>query len=202
MEERGPGLRERFKVTRPWGLAESLLTSAVSVRKLQRTLYAKAKAEPSYRFYSLWDKIYRSDVLEVAYRRCRKNKGSAGVDGQTFEQIESHGVEAWLVELGDGLRTGTYRPQPLRRVWIPKRNGKQRPLGIPCIRDRVVQMAVNLVLLPIFETDFSSSQYAYRPKLDAKMAVRRVYFHVAERGLTDSSSRRAEKRREVGLVAC
>jgi len=166
-------------------LAEGLPTPINSVRKLQRTLYAKAKAEPSYRFYSLWDKVYRSDILEAAYRRCRRNKGSAGVDGQTFEQIESQGVESWLAVLEDELRTGLYSPQPLRRVWIPKRSGKLRPLGIPCIRDRVAQMAMNLVLQPIFESDFIESQYAYRPRLDAKMAVRRVYFHVAERGLAE-----------------
>lgn len=172
-------------MTRPWGLAKGLPTPAVSVRKLQRALYAKAKAEPEYRFYSLWDKIYRSDVLDIAYQRCRKNKGSAGMDGQTFDDIESYGVADWLVELEEELRMGKYRAQPIRRVWIPKRNGKLRPLGIPCIRDRVVQMAANLVLQPIFESDFSPSQYAYRPRLDAKMAVRRVYFNVTQRGLTE-----------------
>ena len=185
MEERGPSLWERFKVTRPERLAQSLLTPAVSVRKLQRTLYAIAKAQPEYRFYSLWDKIYRWDILHAAYLRCRKNKGSAGVDGQSFQQIESEGVLSWLAELEEELRTGNYRAQPIRRVWIPKRNGKLRPLGISCIRDRVVQMAVNLVLMPIFESDFSDSQYAYRPRIDAKMAVRRVYFHVKDRGLRE-----------------
>lgn len=172
-------------MTRPWGLALSLSTSSVTVRKLQRTLYAKAKAEPDFRFYSLWDKVYRVDVLEIAYQRCRRNKGSAGVDGQTFESIESQGVETWLAELEDRLRKGSYEPQPLRRVWIPKKNGKLRPLGIPCIGDRVVQMAMNLVLMPIFESDFKRCQFAYRPKVDAKMAVRSVYFHVSQRGLTE-----------------
>ena len=166
-------------------LAMSLSTPVLSVRKLQRTLYAKAKAQPDYRFYSLWDKIYRWDILHAAYLRCRKNKGSAGVDGQDFQQIESDGLLEWLAELEEDLRTGQYRAKPIRRVWIPKRNGKLRPLGISCIRDRVVQMAMNLVLMPIFESDFSDSQYAYRPKIDAKMAVRRVYFHISERGLSE-----------------
>jgi len=172
-------------VTRPERLAKSLLTPAVSVRKLQRTLYEKAKAQPEYRFYSLWDKIYRWDVLHAAYLRCRKNKGSAGVDGQSFQQIESDGLLSWLAELEEELRAGNYRAQPICRVWIPKRNGKLRPLGISCIRDRVIQMAVNLVLMPIFESDFSDCQYTYRPKIDAKMAVRRVYFHVSDRGLRE-----------------
>lgn len=174
-----------FQSDKTMEIGMSLSTPVVSVRKLQRALYAKAKAEPHYRFYSLWDKVYRADVLAIAYQRCRSNRGSAGIDGQTFEDIESYGVVGWLAELEDQLRTGKYRAQPIRRVWIPKRNGKRRPLGISRIRDRVVQMAMNLVLLPIFESDFSPSQYAYRPKLDAKMAVRRVYFHVTERRLTE-----------------
>lgn len=185
MEERSPGLQECIEVTRPRGLALSLLTPEKAVRKLQRALYVKAKAEPDFRFYSLWDKVYRSDVLQIAYRRCRRNNGSPGIDGETFESIDSQGVETWLAELEERLRIGSYEPQPLRRVWIPKRNGKLRPLGIPCICDRVVQMAMNLVLLPIFESDFKRCQFAYRPKVDAKMAVRGVYFHVTQRGLSE-----------------
>ena len=114
-------------------MAQSLLTPAVSVRKLQRALYAKAKAQPEFRFYSLRDKIYRSDILHAAYLRCRKNRGSAGVDGQSFEQIESDGLLSWLAELEEQLRTGIYSAQPIRRVWIPKRNGKLRPLGISTV---------------------------------------------------------------------
>jgi retron-type reverse transcriptase len=129
------------------GLAPSLLTQVRNrVRKLQRALYVKAKTEPDFRFYSLWDKVYRIDVLVIAYQRCRANRGSHGVDGQRFEDIENTGPMEWLAQLREELKSGGYRPQPLRRVWIPKKNGKLRSLGIPCIRDRVVQMAVNLTL--------------------------------------------------------
>ena len=124
---------------------------------------------------ALWDKVCRQDVLAEAYRRCRANAGAPGVDGETFEGIEARGLEQWLGTLREELRAGTYRPQPLLRVWIPKSNGGQRPLGIPCIRDRVVQMAAVLVIGPIFEADLLPQQYGFRPGLDAKMAVRRVY---------------------------
>ena len=124
------------------GLAPSLLTQVRNrVRKLQRALYVKAKTEPDFRFYSLWDKVYRIDVLVIAYQRCRANRGSHGVDGQRFEDIESMGPMEWLAQLREELKSGGYRPQPLLRVWIPKKNGKLRSLGIPCIRDRVVQMS-------------------------------------------------------------
>jgi retron-type reverse transcriptase len=116
------------------------------VRKLQTSLQAKAKAEPDFRFYSLWDKVCRADVLEEAYRACRRNDGAPGCDGMTFDQITAYGQDRWLEELRQELRAGDYRPQPLLRVWIPKSNGGQRPLGIPCIRDRVVEMAALLVL--------------------------------------------------------
>lgn len=159
-----------------------LPTLVLSVQKLQKSLHAKAKAEPSFRFYSLWDKVYRMDVLAEAYRLCRRNKGAAGVDGETFTDIESYGVEPWLGILQEELRTKHYRPQPLLRVWIPKSNGGQRPLSIPAIRDRVVQMAAHLVLGPIFEADLPVQQFGFRPGLDAKMAIRRVYFHIAEHG--------------------
>jgi RNA-directed DNA polymerase len=140
----------------------------------------KAKTEPSYRFYSLWDKIYREDILREAYRRCRRNRGAAGIDGETFEQVESYGVELWLRNLQQELQAKTYGPQPLLRVWIPKSNGGQRPLGIATLRDRVVQMAVQMLLQPIFEADLLTQQYGFRPGLDAKMAVRRVYFHLTQ----------------------
>lgn len=156
----------------------SLRTPEKVVEKLQTTLHAKAKAEPSYRFYSLWDKVYRKEVLQVAYAQCRKNGGAAGVDRESFADIETQGVNRWLGNLQKELAAKTYRPKPLLRVWIPKNNGDQRPLGIPATFDRVAQTAMLLVLGPIFEADFPPQQYGFRPNLDAKMAVRRVYFHL------------------------
>jgi RNA-directed DNA polymerase len=155
------------------------------VRKLQTSLQAKAKAEPAYRFYTLWDKVCRVDVLAEAYRRCRANRGAPGVDGETFEAIEDHGVEAWLERLRQELCSRAYRPRPLLRVWIPKSNGGQRPLSIPPIRDRVVQAAMVIVLEPIFEADLLPNQYGFRPKLDAKMAVRCAYWHITDSGRTE-----------------
>ncbi len=160
----------------------SLPTPQETVQTLQHSLHAKAKAEPGFRFYTLWDKVYRGDVLWTAYRQCRRNGGSPGVDAERFEDIEAQGEANWLGKLQQELRTGQYRPQPLRRVWIPKANGQQRPLGIPCIRDRVVQTAMVLVLTPIFEADLLPQQYGFRPGLDAKMAVRRVYYHLTQDG--------------------
>jgi RNA-directed DNA polymerase len=155
------------------------------VRKLQTSLQAKAKAEPAYRFYTLWDKVCRADVLAEAHRRCRANRGAPGVDGETFEAIAAHGIEAWLERLRQELCSRAYRPQPLLRVWIPKSDGGQRPLGIPTIRDRVVQAAMVIVLEPIFEVDLLPNQYGFRPKLDAKMAVRRAYWRVTDSGRTE-----------------
>lgn len=163
----------------------SLSTSRVTVEKLQNSLQAKAKSESSYRFYSLWDKICREDVLFEAYRRSRANAGAPGVDGVDFASIESAGVEPWLATLQEELRSKTYAPQPLLRVWIPKRNGGQRPLSIPTVKDRVVQTAVVLVIGAIFEADLQPQQYGFRPAMDAKMAVRRTYFHIAEGGRRD-----------------
>lgn len=139
-------------------------------------MHAKAKGSPSYRFYALYDKIYRQDVLTYAYQRCRINGGAAGVDGETFEKIKEYGEERWLDELTEELRKGTYQPQPVRRVNIPKdgQPGKFRPLGIPCIRDRVAQMATVVVLEPIFEADLEPEQYAYRPERSAHEAVEQV----------------------------
>jgi RNA-directed DNA polymerase len=146
------------------------------VEKLQVALHTKAKGSPNYRFYALYDKIYRKDVLQHAFYCCLANQGVAGVDGVTFKRIEEYGEEKWLDELTEELRQQTYRPQPLLRVNIPKEGqpGKTRPLGIPCIRDRVVQMAAVLVLGPIFEADLEPEQYAYRPERSAKDAVRHV----------------------------
>ena len=134
-------------------------------------LHAKAKAEPGYRFYALYDKIYREDILARAYAQCRSNKGAPGVDGQDFADIEAYGVERWLGELALALRQETYRPDPIRRVFIPKANGKLRPLGISTVRDRVCMTAAMLVLEPIFEADLPPEQYAYRPGRNAQQAV-------------------------------
>jgi RNA-directed DNA polymerase len=153
-----------------------------TVQKLQSSLQAKAKTEPGYRFYSLWDKVYRWDILREAHRRCRRNGGAPGVDMESFEKIENQGAEEWLGKLREELAGKRYRPKPLLRVWIPKSNGKQRPLGIPTIRDRVVQMAMVLVLGPIFEADLCDEQMGFRPGRDAKLAVRLVYYQVSQKG--------------------
>jgi group II intron reverse transcriptase/maturase len=152
----------------------SLITPE-SVWNLQQSLQAKAKANPALRFYSLYDKIYRRDVLAHAWQRCRANGGSAGVDGQTIEQIEAQGVGAWLDGLTEQLKSKTYQPQAVRRVYIPKADGKQRPLGILTMRDRVVQMATVIVLGPIFEADLPDEQYAYRAQRGAHDAIRAVH---------------------------
>jgi len=144
------------------------------VGKLQETLHAKAKRAPTYRFYALYDKVYRADVLWYAYQCCRSNDGSAGVDGQTFADIETYGALKWLSEVAEELRKKTYRPQAVRRVYIPKPDGTQRPLGIPTIKDRVVQTAALVVLEPIFEADLQPEQYAYRPGRSALDAVQQV----------------------------
>ena len=144
------------------------------VGKLQETLHAKAKGSPNYRFYALYDKVYRKDILAHAWRQCRANGGKPGVDNQTFEDIEAYGVEQWLDELAEDLRKKTYCPQAVRRVYIPKADGKQRPLGIPTIRDRVVQTATMLVLEPIFEADLQDEQYAYRPGRSAHQALEQI----------------------------
>jgi len=145
------------------------------VQKLQETLHVKAKEAPGYRFYALYDKVYRADVLEFAYRRCRDQGGAPGVDAERFEDIETYGVERWLGELTEELRKKTYQPQAVRRVWIPKPDGSKRPLGIPTVRDRVVQTAAVLVLEPIFEADLQPEQYAYRPGRSALDAVKAVH---------------------------
>ena len=148
------------------------LTTPDTIRTLQRKLYAKAKQEPAYRFYALYDKISREDILSHAWRLVRSNRGSPGIDGISFEAIETGmGVETFLQDLARDLKDKTYRAQPVRRVMIPKADGSQRPLGIPTLRDRVAQMAVKLVIEPIFEADFCEHSYGFRPKKSAHDAV-------------------------------
>jgi RNA-directed DNA polymerase len=151
------------------------LTTPPSVQKLQTALHDKAKGSPNFRFYALYDKVHREDVMAFAYECCNANGGAAGVDGQTFEDIEEYGVRKWLDELTQELKSRTYRPQPVRRVWIPKPDGKQRPLGVPAIKDRVAQTAAVLILEPIFEADLPPEQYAYRANRSALDAVRHVH---------------------------
>ena len=151
------------------------LATPSSVQKLQKALHDKAKESRKRRFHALYDKVYRKDVLAFAYACCKANGGAAGVDGQSFEDIKEYGVERWLDELADELRSRTYRPRPVRRVWIPKPDGKQRPLGVPTIRDRTAETAAVLVLEPIFEADLQPEQYAYRQDRSALDAVKRVH---------------------------
>jgi hypothetical protein len=154
------------------------------IRTLQRKLYCKAKAEPAYRFYLLYDKVCREDILLHAYKLARANAGAPGVDGITFAQIEAEGLEAWLASLREELDLKTYRPAPVRRMMIPKPGGGERPLGIPTIRDRVVQTAAKLVLEPIFEADFEDGAYGYRPGRSAAGAIKEVHRLIC-RGYTD-----------------
>src|SRR6266436_1751476 len=160
------------------------LVTPEKIRSLQRKLYRKAKAEPAFRFYVLYDKICREDILRHAYALARDNAGAAGVDGMTFAQIEASGLEAWLAGLREELVSKTYRPDPVRRVMISKPDGGERPLGIPTIRDRVIQTAAKLVLEPIFEADFEDNAYGYRPARGAVDAVKEVHRHIC-RGYTD-----------------
>jgi RNA-directed DNA polymerase len=160
------------------------LTTPIAIRTLQRKLYRKAKTEPAFRFYLLYDKIYREDILRHAYALARANAGAPGTDGMTFAAIEASGLEGWLAGLREELILKTYRPDPVRRVMIPKPDGGERPLGIPTIRDRVVQTAAKIVLEAIFEADFEDSAYGYRPARGAVDAVRDVHRHLG-RGYTD-----------------
>jgi group II intron reverse transcriptase/maturase len=153
-------------------MLETSEISPETVRALQRKLYLKAKHQPTFRFYSLYDKVYRSDVLQHAYDLVRQNRGSPGIDGETFEAIETGmGRTAYLQEIQETLTAKTYRAMPVKRVEIPKPNGETRPLGIPCIKDRIIQMAAKLVMEPIFEADFSPHSYGFRPKRSAHQAM-------------------------------
>jgi len=160
------------------------LATPEKIRSLQRKLYRKAKAEPAFRFYVLYDKICREDILRHAYGLARANAGAPGVDGVSFAEIEAQGLETWLAGLREDLVSKTYRPEPVRRVMIPKAGGGERPLGIPTIRDRVVQTAAKLVLEPIFEADFEDNAYGYRPRRGAVDAVKEVHRHIV-RGYSD-----------------
>src|SRR5471032_1366784 len=160
------------------------LATPTTIRTLQRKLYRKAKAEPDFRFYMLYDKICREDILRHAYGLARANAGAPGVDGVSFAQVEASGLERWLAGLREELVSKTYRPDPVRRVSIPKPDGGERPLGIPTIRDRVVQTAAKLVLEPIFEADFEDNAYGYRPARGAVDAVKEVHRLIC-RGHTD-----------------
>ena len=169
-----PQLKGNARSDEDGGIGVSLSTPE-SVQKLQTALHDKAKGSPKFRFYALYDKMYREDVMAFAYECCKANRGAAGVDGQTFEDIEEYGLKKWLDELTQELKSRTYRPQPVRRVYIPKPDGKQRPLGVPAIKDRVAQTAAVLVLEPIFEADLQPEQYAYRSDRSALDAVRHVH---------------------------
>src|ERR1043166_6900996 len=160
------------------------LETPIKIRMLQRKLYQKAKGEPNYRFYLLYDKVYREDILAHAYALAKSNQGAPGVDGQTFWGIETLGLEEWLNGIREDLRGKTYRPQAVRRVMIPKPGGGERPLGIPTIRDRVVQTAAKLLLEPILEADFDPNAYGYRPKRSAQDAVGQVV-NLLKAGYTD-----------------
>src|ERR1700726_1146871 len=151
------------------------LETPLKIRMLQRKLYQKAKEEPNYRFYLLYDKMYREDLLTHAYALAKSNQGAPGVDGQNFRDIESRGLEEWLSGVREELRAKTYQPRAVRRVMIPKPGGGERPIGIPTIRDRVVQTAAKLLLEPIFEADFDPNAYGYRPKRSAREAIQKVH---------------------------
>ncbi len=159
----------------------SLTPEVNKLEELRGKLYSKAKTEPTFRFYALYDKVYRWDVLTEALRLSREKKGAPGVDDQTFDQIREYGEERWLQELQRELQEKTYRPQPVRRVLIPKPGGGERPLGIPTIKDRVAQTAAKLILEPIFEADLCDTAYGYRPERSAVQAVQKVHQELRHR---------------------
>ena len=157
-----------------------MLETPEKIRELQRKLYQKAKQEKEYRFYLLYDKVYRMDILNHAYRLVKSNKGASGVDGVTFEDIgeKEGGQQRYLAGIAEELKNKTYEAMPVRRVYIPKPEGSKRPLGILTVKDRIVQMAVKIVIEPIFEADFQENSYGFRPKRDAHQAMEDVNFHL------------------------
>ena len=193
--------------------------SVDKVRQLQRRLFIAAKSSPGRRFHALFDRIWRGDVLLEAWRRVRSNKGAAGIDGETLAMIEQRGVDEFLRKLAVSLQTKKYRPQPVRRQYIPKPDGRQRPLGIPTVRDRVVQMATKIVIEPIFEADFQECSFGFRPRRSATQALERIrviggqghyyvveadiqgYFDAIDHGLLmEQIERRISDRRVLKLV--
>ena len=188
---RGHCYKTRFRRKEPIRLSEPLQMSPKSqmsdderVRDFQRRLYQKAKQEVTFRFYSLYDKIYLPHVLREAYSRCRKKNGAPGVDGKSFAEIEAEGVDEFLKRIGQELKEQTYKPGMVKRTYIPKANGKMRPLGIPMIKDRVVQMACKMIIEPIFEADFEDVSYGFRPKKSAEDAIKKIKENLKE-GLED-----------------
>ena len=143
-------------------------------QQLQRNLYLAAKKDKQRRFHALYDRIFRLDILWRAWKEVRENMGSAGIDNITFEMVEEYGVEEYLLDIQEDLQNKKYRPKPVKRVYIPKPDGKQRPLGIPTIRDRIVQQACKIVIEPVFEANSLDNSYGFRPKRDAKQATEKV----------------------------
>ena len=162
--------------------AQKANSTVDKVRQLQRNLYRAAKENGKRKFHAMYDKVYRKDILEEAWRRVKTNGGSGGVDGTSLADVEAYGVERLLGEMAESLKTGTYRPKPVRRVYIPKADGKKRPLGIPTIKDRIAQMAAKLVLEPVFEADFKDTSYGFRPKRSARQALEVVREACKNRG--------------------
>ncbi|WZL81284.1 reverse transcriptase domain-containing protein [Vallitaleaceae bacterium 9-2] len=151
--------------------AEKLTTPKEKVRKLQRKLYQSAKRNKMRKFHALYDKLYREDILYEAWKRVKANGGSGGIDEQTIEEVEVYGVDKMVEEIQDELKTNSYNPPPVRRVYIPKADGNKRPLGIPTVKDRIVQSAMKLVIEPIFEADFKDCSYGFRPKRNQHQAL-------------------------------